>query len=485
LAWLTAASVVQQVSAFVLSVLLRSLLGPARTGIWNLVEVWRQQLSAVTLGVGQAADRDMPVLRAQGRSDEEAAVRSVTFSFTLGEAAAVALAFWVYWAIARENLDASLALGFALVPVMASLTSLVSVYQLFLKNQKRFRVFALLGIAQLVIDWSALAFVLIGGLDALLIGLAIGWVARMALYWGVVRRLGLWRIHLGVRWALLKPMLALGLPLSLWSLAYQLILRVDSLVVGTALGTTALGFYFLGPQVAAALAALPTSISVISYPNLMESYGRGGREALAPHLERYLRVMALVASPLMAAGGVFGMAILVRGFLADFTPGLDAMQVFCLTLLFMQSGYVLTQVLVATRRVRMLIGLTVGALAVEAAVLGLLALLGGLSIVDAAWGAVAGQAAMTIVLLVACARLLGLARADLVEFWGRVPAAWALLTGLILGLDALGDVPSGLLDAVAQFAWQMAAFGVVGFVIVWLLDRAVVRETRALLRAGG
>ena len=104
LAWLGGATGVQQASAFVLGVIIRAILGPARTGVWNLVEVWRQQLSSFSLGTSAAADRDMPELRAQGRVAEESLVRSVAFTFTMGEAAAVAIGFWAYWGIAAPRL---------------------------------------------------------------------------------------------------------------------------------------------------------------------------------------------------------------------------------------------------------------------------------------------------------------------------------------------------------------------------------------------
>src|SRR6185312_1996580 len=81
-AWLGAATAVQTLSSFVLAIILRALLGPARTGIWNLVEVWRQQLSSLSLGTSAAADRDMPELRGQGRTREESLARSVAFTFT-------------------------------------------------------------------------------------------------------------------------------------------------------------------------------------------------------------------------------------------------------------------------------------------------------------------------------------------------------------------------------------------------------------------
>lgn len=484
LSWLAAASIVQQGSAFVLAIVLRAILGPTRTGVWNLVDVWRQQLSSLSLGVQQAADRDMPVLRAQGRLGEEAEVRSITFTFTLGEVAALALGFWAYTVLGRGSFEADVAFGFALVPIMAGITSIVSLYQLFLKNQKQFRLFSILSVAQLAIDWSVIGWVLIGGLRALLVGLAVGWLARLGLYWVVVRRLGLFSLRLTLRSETLRRMLRLGIPLSVWSLGYQLILRLDSLVVGTALGTRQLGFYYLGPQVAAALATLPTALSVISYPNLMETYGRTGRTGLLDHMAQYLRFVALLVSPLVAAVGFFGMPVLVNGFLPAFAPGLRAMQLFTLTLVFVQPGYILVQVLVAERRVGLLIGLTLAAVAVQAGVLSAGAV-AGLTIEWAAASAVAAQAVMTLALLAASCRLLGVGLREALGFWARIPLIWVAQFALVYAIDAAAPAPAGLGGSLVVAAGSLAAFAVGAALAVQLGDRRAFRDSLALLRASG
>ena len=409
LAWLGGATGVQQVSSFLLAVLIRSVLGPARTGIWNLVEVWRQQLSSFSLGTSAAADRDMPELRAQGRVAEENVVRSAAFTFTMGEAAAVAIGFWAYWLIDRSGFPPEVAFALGLAPFMASLTTFVSLYQLFLKNLKQFPLYAGLLMLQALIDWSTLIFVLVGGLRLLIVGMLVGWVLRAAIYYLAVRRRRLFKLTPTLRRSVLFPMLRFGISLTVWSLISQLMLRLDSLVVGLALGTTSLGFYYLGPQVAAAAAALPLSLSVIAWPNLMESYGRGGREALEDHLERYIRPVGLFVAPMATALGVFGLSVLVRGFLPAFVPGLDAMKIYVLTVLFVQVSALLHQSLVAVRRIRLLVGLTLVALVAQVAVLGIGAL-AGLTRTWAAWSAVTGQATLALTMLIGSCWVLRVSR---------------------------------------------------------------------------
>jgi O-antigen/teichoic acid export membrane protein len=484
LAWLGGATGVQQASAFCLGVIIRAILGPARTGIWNLVEVWRQQLSSFSLGTSAAADRDMPELRSKGRLAEESLVRSVAFTFTMGEAAAVAVGFWAYWAIAHENFSAPEALGLALVPLMAALTSYVSLYQLFLKNLKQFPLYASLLMLQALVDWSALLFVVIGGLPLLFVGMVAGWILRAAIHYAAVRRRRLFRLKLTMPRQVLFPMLRFGISITVWSVISQLMLRLDSLVVGLAIGTTALGLYYLGPQVAAAAAALPLSLSVIAWPNLMETFGRTGASGLEDHLERYVRPVGLVVSPLATALAFFGLTVVVHGFLPRFGPGLGAMKVYVLTVMFVHVGSLLHQTLVALKRIRLLVALTAAALATEAAVLGVGALV-GLTRNWAAWSAVIGQAMLSLLMLVASCRLLHVSRENLMRFWVRVPVGWIALVALIFAVDGLAPTPHGLLAAAATAAGELAVFVGLGAPISLLLDRRLFRESMALFRGTG
>lgn len=484
LAWLTGSSLVQQLSAFVLSIVMRSLLGPARAGIWNLVQVWQDQLLNLTLGVHWVADREMPVLRAQGRTREEDEIRGITFTYLLAEAGALAIGFWVYWLVARGHWSSDEAFGLALVPVLATLNTVQFAYQLFLKNKKAFELFAWTNVVASVLDWAMVGYVLLGGLRLLLAGLVISAALRAVGYVLIVRRTGTFRIPLVVNRKLLKPLLTFGIPLSIWNLGNSLMLRLDSLVVGSALGTTALGLYFLGPQLANSLASLPTALSVISYPNMMESFGRRGVAGLEPHLRRYTEVTMLVVAPLTAAIGVFGLEVLVNVFLPAFRPGLAAMRVAVLTLLFWQAGAVFVQTLTAMKRVAVLIAVTFAAVGVQVAVIGAGAL-SGLTAVWAAASAVAGQAVFVVLAIWACCALLRIERSEIWRFWARLPIAGAAYLGLLLALDRLPPHATTFVPAVAVAALKLVVFTLAAAVVSLATDRHVFAATRALLRGTG
>ena len=261
-------------------------------------------------------------------------------------------------------------------------------------------------------------------------------------------------------------------------------MRLDSLVIGLSLGTTSLGYYYLGPQVAAAAAAVPLSLAIIAWPNLMETYGREGATGMTPHLERYLRPVGLVVSPAVAALGVFGLGVLVTGFLPAFSPGLDAMQIWVLTAVFVQSIALLHQALVALRKVLLLIALTATAVLVQATILAV-GSIDELSLTTAAWSAVAGQAMLALMLLVASAHQLGFRREDVARLWGRIPVAWASMIAIIVAIDRWAPEADGLLGALVLAAAELVAFLALATLVLAVVDRQALRDTRALLRGVG
>jgi len=487
LALLTSARFLQQGGSFAFGVLMRGILGPTRVGVWNYVDAWRQQLAGVSFGLHYAADREMPILRSQGRSQEEDEIRWLTFTWTILEALVLAVGFWVYWLVGRGHMTRDVALGLGLVPILATLTSVISSYEQFLINRKHFELRAWLTIGLFFLDWTLLAFVWLGGLRALLWGLVATWSLRVVVYAGVIRWRRLFSMRFTVRAVrpnVVGPLLRFGFPVSIFSAIFTLIQRLDSLVIGAALGATKLGLYYLGPQVAASLASLPNMLSMVSYPNLMETYGSRGMESLKVHIKRFHQAMLLM-SPVAAALGVFGVQLLVDVFLPAFRAGLEAMKIVIVTVVFTQTSLLSLQIFLATKRIALLMRVTIIALAVQGAVLGVGSLT-GLTIETVAWSTVAGQGAFAVLSLADSARLAGVTRAEALRFWGRLPLGWIGFAALILGIDAASPDLHGFGGGVAELAGKLAVFSVAAFGLLWLLDRDALRASRELMatRAG-
>lgn len=469
-------------SSFVLGLFLRGILGPARVGIWNYVDAWRQQLAGATFGLHYASDREMPILRARGQYREEDEVRWLTFTWTILEALVLAAGFWIYWLLDRGHLTRDVALGLGLVPILATLTSVVSVYEGFLINRKHFELEAWLAIGLFFLDWTLLLLAWLGGVTALLWGLLVTWSVRVAVYALVIRRRRVFSVRFTLRRLRRKvvlPMLRFGFPVSIFSLLFSLLQRLDSLVIGGALGTTQLGLYYLGPQIAASLSTLPNALSLVAYPNLMETFGRHGMEGLKPDFKRFQQAMLLM-SPAVAAVGVFAVQFLVEVFLPAFRPGLAAMKIVIVSVVFTQTSLLSLQLFLATKRILLVMWITAAALAAQGAVLGAGAI-AGLDIVTVAWSAVAGQATFALLSLIGSARLAGITRHEALEFWARLPVGWVTFAGLILAIDAIAPTTGSFGLALVEAVTELAVFSLIAVALLWLLDRGALRASRELM----
>jgi O-antigen/teichoic acid export membrane protein len=476
---LSASAIAQQGSAFGVGIAIRAILGPRSTGVWNLAEVLRQQLVSVSLGTQHAADREMPLRRAADAARQEAEIRSSAYTFLLLEATAVALLFWVGLALFGGSASGDTALALGLVPLLSVATAATAFYQLVLKNRKLFRTLSRLIVVLLAVDWAMVAIAAVAGLQGLLIGLTVGWIARWGVYATSTRR---WfHMPLGIRRSVIGPLLRLGVPLSVWSATLQLLQRADALMVAASLGTTSLGLYYLGPQVALTLGALPTAFTSISYPNLLEAYGATGAVAVTRHLDRFVRVVALIVSPLIAAAAAFGVQVLVELFLPEFHRGLRAMQIYGVTALFGGTSLLVAQAMIALRRMRALLVWTAAPVVLEAGALGVLAAR-GLTLEGAALAAVAGQALLAGFLLARTGDLPHDDGRTLASTWRPVVLVWAILTPVLLGLVYAFPVPDSYGQALGFCAIQLVVAVLAIGALAWALTPDTLREASAIVR---
>jgi hypothetical protein len=188
----------------------------------------------------------------------------------------------------------------------------------------------------------------------------------------------------------------------------------------------------------------------------------------------------LLMSPAVAAIGVFGVQFLVEVFLPAFKPGLHAMKIVIVSVVFTQTSLLSLQLFLATKRIRLLMAITLVALGAQGVVLGAGAL-AGLDIVIVAWSAVAGQATFALLSLIGSARLAGVTRREAVDFWGRLPLGWVGFAALILAIDAVGPTASGFPAGLAVAVVELAVFALVAVVLLWLLDRGALRASRELM----
>jgi len=472
---LTRSSVLVRIGGFALSIINRRLLGPSAMGTWNYVDVMTTQLSSVTLGVHYAADRLMPIARARGETDEERRLQSLTMSYLIVEGLALAAGYGVWLWARHRSYGAAVLIGLALVPYLLLMNRVQTGYQVIVKNRKAFVVFASLKVWLWVINASMTLFILAGGVGGVYVGLLVTSTAVTVLHWWMVRRHRIFEFRWRVRLGELKATLGFGVAMGVWGLLFSLLQRGDSLFISATLGTTALGLYYLGPQLAATVAEIPTAVSVISYPNLMEVLGRDGLAAVVPAAHRYTRLQVFAVLPLAVSLAYFSIEFLISYFLPAFRPGIEPVRISLLTVLFWQAGGIYGQIVYATKRIVPLIAIAAASLAAVAAALYWQARAGTPTLAGVAWTIVAGHSLyFVLVLTVSYWLVYGRLRDGVRE---RLPVLAAplvavalmrtitTLTGPLNGASWIADLAKG--------AGQETLFLVCGLALLWVGDRSM------------
>ncbi|MBI2358462.1 MAG: lipopolysaccharide biosynthesis protein [Deltaproteobacteria bacterium] len=422
---------------FVLQIINRRLLGPTLVGVWNYIEIIRDQLNSFSLGVAASAERQMPILRGQGRLRDEEELRSLTLTYLVVEGVIVGVAYLPYWYVTRHN-TADLRIGMALIPLLLVIARVLWFYRLILPNMKAFRTFAWTSTALYVINFLMPLYILVGGLYGVFIGLIANGLLSIGLYWISMRA------RLPLHWYFsprkIAQLLPIGMPLALFGFMSTLMERLDALMVSAFMGTTSLGLYYFGPQLATSISNLPKIVAHVAYPNFLESYGRNGPQALLPQANRYMRLSMYVMVPVIVSGAYFSTEFVVRILLPGFTPGLGAIQVSILTVVFWQIDFLATQILLVCGRVWALIAITTTATALLGGLIGMV-LSNQPSLTAVAWAVVVTRLLEAVTMALTAYRTISSSAQDQRRELGGLILTGCLWIALIVGIDELVPTP--------------------------------------------
>lgn len=268
--WLVGSGYLAQVVALVVSIALRGVLGPASMGFVALTQLVASYAPFLTLGVAQAAEREIAIEIGGSRPniaerlEGAAAVLSLAFGAVIAAGALIVAGGLLAQPAAAETAAASGAIVFCQqLAVWATIR---------LRTRHQFRS---LGIWAAVGSVSAITLTLlgaiIGGLTWALAGLVAGSFLQAAM---LVRAARLRRPHFTAmslrRLAPLAPgFLAVGL-------SAVVLNSVDQIAVASLLGPAALGLYSAAYLGNAFLVRVPNLVGSVIYPRLQRDLGAHG-----------------------------------------------------------------------------------------------------------------------------------------------------------------------------------------------------------------
>lgn len=349
--WLVGSGYLAQVVVLVVSVALRRVLGPASMGFVALAQLVVSYAPFLTLGVGQAAEREIAIeigrgrLRVADRLEGAAAVISLVLGGGVAVGALIAAGGWLAQPMAATVAAAGAIVFCQQLAVWATIR---------LRTRHQFR---LLGIWGAVGSVSAITLTLlgaiIGGLPWALAGLAAGsFLQAVMLVWAArLRRPHFTAMSLRRLAPLAPGFLAVGLS--------TLVLNsVDQIAVASLLGPTALGLYSAAYLGNAFLVRVPNLVGSVIYPRLQRDLGaHGDIPRLHATVRRTTEVTIVAMGPLIAIMFVC-LPLLVRLVLPAFVTALPPMRLLLVGVAGLAVAVPASQMLVTIDRLWRQVALT-------------------------------------------------------------------------------------------------------------------------------
>lgn len=303
------------------SFLSAALLGPALYGIWMAVRLILIYIPALEFGVLDGAYRNLPFLRGKGEAIGTVnAIKNTCGIFVIFLGLVCAIGIW--FASFFPVFDQVSAHALKFVALTGGFFLLERYCTIILKTENRFAEVSIITALKPTIIFIGAISIFWFGFEGLLYGTLLASMIT-AIY-------GLYCIRFfpKIRDSLtsLLPLMKIGMPIMLVSLAQRFFMTSDRIVILGLIGTTQLGYYGIGTSITRLVVVAQMAWPVL-YPRMTEEFGKTGDAA---SLKKYIGapniLMALVL-PVVVGIGCLALPKLIEAFLPEYIPGVKAAQV--------------------------------------------------------------------------------------------------------------------------------------------------------------
>lgn len=377
------ATYVSQALGLVTSIAMRGFLGPAAIGIWTIIQVILGYCGYASFGTTRAMARDYPIARGGGEHEKAEHLKDLTVTFSM---AMSVIPLWVigvftFWKWAQ--LENAFRIGLVFICFFLFVQRFYDLVLTLLRSDKRFDVLSRVTICNAV-GMLAMIFIFVKPFKiyGLMLGSAV--VTLMCLWYMLKRQ------PYRFRWfwdnGVLFQQLKLGLPLLAIAFLGTFYKSLDKLLIAKHLGFEDVGLYSIAMMVTSLVYAFPMMLSNVLYPNMLAEYGKSGKSSTA--LTKYLHKPVIILSilvPVLCGAVFFLFPLVVDRLLPKFIPGIPAMKIYLISILFMLIAQFSTNILTAMDKYWVNIPILLMALALNAG-LNFLLIRSGFGIVGVASG---------------------------------------------------------------------------------------------------
>ena len=332
----SSSTVALSISSFMVNLVTARFLGPKMFGLRNALVLVTTYGTHLHFGTLNGMNRDVPLYRGKGNLQKVEQIRRVTLGVVTCSSlfSSFALFFFAWIFVSEPLVRISLQL-MALVLCSRQYYYYLAVY---LKSDLRFDLMSYQQfIYAALLPLIALPLVKVYGLYGYIISQAFPIIAASLF---IVKSA---RVNFGVEFDLQETfrLIKVGFPIMVASLLYGLLTTVDRWVILKFLGVEQLGYYSLALMSTGMLGLLPSVVAQQIYPRMAEEYGK---------TKEYLSLKSLISKQIIMSMAIIipALAVIyfffppfVKMFLSAYLPGIAAMKIALLGLLFfpLLGGY--------------------------------------------------------------------------------------------------------------------------------------------------
>ncbi len=326
------ASTIAQGVGVINSVALRSFMGPAAMGIWNILQVILGYCGYSSFGTTKAMARDYPVLRGRGHSEKAEHLKDVTLTFSMLMSVIPAAIILGVVILRWDHIENPFRSGLLFLIPFLFMQRFYDLILTLLQSDKKFEILSRLMIVNAV---GGLAVTLFFVVWWNIYGLMFGTVLLTGSCFFYVHKCHPYRFRFYWNLEELLRQLKLGIPLLTVTFLGQFFKSMDRLIIAKQLGFYDVGLYSITMMASAYISSIPMKFQNVLYPNMLQKFGKTDS---ASAVQGYLIKPSLIFSifiPFMSGITIFLMPLVIHLFLSEFSSGIAPMKIYLVSIYFM------------------------------------------------------------------------------------------------------------------------------------------------------
>ena len=306
---------------FAASLVIATLLGPARYGFWNIIELINKYAPLATLGITSGAKREVPYWK--GKNDRELAGK-ISGVGQFGVAASAMLLALMGIVVGFQFEDTLSRFAIILVATGGGINQIYQYNISIMAANKDFMDFAKFMSLEALVYLLATS-VLIYVADIYGLFLAIVFTPALMVFLSRAKMSSYHTVQYDRR--IIKRIIRVGAPFMLVGMGYTLLLTINRLFIPTYLGLEQVGYYGFAMLLLTFFDQMNGSIREVLWTHMNEHIGAHERVDTMAHYSVYPSILIALLIPILAGVGILLLPFAVDRLLVEYRPSIFAAQI--------------------------------------------------------------------------------------------------------------------------------------------------------------